>query len=62
MPAGRFRIKSGPVTITLTPPIETAGLSVRHKEKLSQESRARIEKLLFGETTAGSPPTPPETE
>jgi 1-acyl-sn-glycerol-3-phosphate acyltransferase len=62
MPAGRFRIKSGPVTITLTPPIETAGVSVRDKDKLSQESRSRIEKLLFGETTAGSPPMQPETE
>jgi 1-acyl-sn-glycerol-3-phosphate acyltransferase len=49
MPAGKMRIKSGPVTITLTPPIETAGVSVRDKDKLSQESRARIAKLLFGD-------------
>jgi 1-acyl-sn-glycerol-3-phosphate acyltransferase len=48
MRAGTMRVTAGPVTITLTPPISTAGLSVRDKEKLSQESRARIEKLLFG--------------
>ena len=54
MPAGAFRARSGPVTVTLTPPIETAGLSVRDKEKLSQESRARIQTLLFGSDVAPS--------
>ncbi len=48
MRAGTKRITPGPVTVTLTPPIATAGLSVRDKDKLSQESRARIETLLFG--------------
>jgi 1-acyl-sn-glycerol-3-phosphate acyltransferase len=49
MRAGALKIRSGPVTITLTPPIETAGVSVRDKEKLSQEARSRIERLLFGD-------------
>ena len=49
MRAGAMKIRSGPVTITLTPPIETAGVSVRDKEKLSQEARSRIERLLFGD-------------
>ena len=48
MPAGKFRIRAGPVRITLTPPIETAGVSVRDKEQLSQEARSRIQMLLFG--------------
>lgn len=48
LPARSWRVKPGPVTVTLTPPIATEGLSVRDKEKLSVESRARIEKLLFG--------------
>ncbi len=46
MRAGTKRITAGPVTVTLTPPIATAGLSVRDKDKLSQESRSRIEALL----------------
>jgi 1-acyl-sn-glycerol-3-phosphate acyltransferase len=55
MRAGQWSINAGPVVITLTPPIPTAGLSVRDKEKLSQESRTRIETLLFG---APQPPEP----
>jgi 1-acyl-sn-glycerol-3-phosphate acyltransferase len=51
MPATTFRIKPGPVTITVTHPIETAGLALRDKEKLAEESRRRIETLLFGSTT-----------
>ena len=54
MRAGSKRIKSGPVTVTLTPPIPTAGLSVRDKDKLSQDSRARIEALLFGTPSPAS--------
>ncbi|GAC1399000.1 MAG: lysophospholipid acyltransferase family protein [Thermoanaerobaculia bacterium] len=46
MRAGTLRAKGGPVTVTLTPPIATAGLSVRDKEKLSTESRVRIAALL----------------
>ncbi len=57
--AGAKRVKPGPVTITITPPIETAGLTLRDKEKLAEESRSRIQKLLFGEVTA-APPPPPE--
>ena len=59
MRAGTLRIKSGPVTITVTPPIETAGLTLRDKEKLAQESRRRIQMLLFG-TLSEEPPQPAE--
>ena len=51
-PAGRLRVTAGRVTITVTPPIPTAELSVRDKEKLAAESRARIAKILFGEDAA----------
>jgi len=46
MPAVTLRIKPGRVTVTLTPPIPTAGLSVRDRESLASESRRRIEKIL----------------
>jgi 1-acyl-sn-glycerol-3-phosphate acyltransferase len=56
-------VKAGPVTITVTPPIDTAGLSVRDKEKLATESRNRIETILFGNVTAGPQESgQPETE
>ncbi len=54
MPARRWSIKPGKVTIRVTPPIETDGLSVRDKDALLTESRARIHKLLFG--TEETPP------
>lgn len=57
--AGAKRITPGPVTITITPPIPTEGLSLRDKDRLLQESQARIQKLLFGSVTA-TPPPPPE--
>jgi 1-acyl-sn-glycerol-3-phosphate acyltransferase len=65
MPAGALRIKPGPVTVTLTPPIPTADLSVRDREKLAGEARGRIQKILFGDAatddrSASSPQT--ETE
>lgn len=62
MPAGAMRIRSGRVTVTLTPPIATEGVSIRDKEKLSEESRARIQRLLFGDATRDSSPTPTGTE
>ncbi|HEV8660722.1 MAG TPA: lysophospholipid acyltransferase family protein [Thermoanaerobaculia bacterium] len=49
MPANSRRVRPGPVTVTLTPPIATEGLSIRDREKLSDEARSRIEKLVFGE-------------
>ncbi|MEO6487697.1 MAG: lysophospholipid acyltransferase family protein [Thermoanaerobaculia bacterium] len=45
---GARRVTPGVVTVTLTPPIPTAGISVRDKGKLADEARTRIEKLLFG--------------
>ena len=58
------RITAGPVTITVTPPIETAGLSVRDKQKLATESRNRIQMILFGTITpaASAPSEPEETD
>ena len=48
MHAKTWRITPGRVTVTLTPPIATAGMSVRDREALADEARARIEKILFG--------------
>jgi 1-acyl-sn-glycerol-3-phosphate acyltransferase len=63
MRAGVMRITPGPVTITLTPPIATQGVSVRDKEKLSAEARSRIEKLVPGAiSTAQTSPPQPEPE
>jgi 1-acyl-sn-glycerol-3-phosphate acyltransferase len=58
--AGARTVKAGPVTITVTPPIPTAGLTLRDKERLLNESRARIQKILFGEVSAE--PQPPEED
>jgi 1-acyl-sn-glycerol-3-phosphate acyltransferase len=60
MPAGATRVKAAPVTITLTPPIATEGVSVRDKEKLSEEARSRIERLLFGAPTVESSSPQPD--
>ncbi|HEX9163952.1 MAG TPA: lysophospholipid acyltransferase family protein [Thermoanaerobaculia bacterium] len=57
LPANSRHVRPGPVTITLTPPIATEGLSLRDKERLSEESRTRIERLLFGDASA--PPSSP---
>lgn len=54
--AGAKRVTPGPVTITLTPPIPTAGLTLRDKDRLSAESRARIQMILFGEVSEEPPP------
>lgn len=47
--AGTMRVTAGRVTVTVTPPIPTAALSVRDKEKLADQSRRRIATILFGE-------------
>jgi len=60
MRAGSLRVTPGRVTITLTPPIATGGYSVRDKEKLSNEARGRIERLLFGEAAASAPSLIPQ--
>ena len=65
MRADSMRVRSGPVTVTLTPPIATEGMSLRDKETLSNEARARIHKLVFGHEEEASPAasaTPLETE
>jgi len=49
-PAGDFwRIRPGRVTIRVGTPIETAGLTVRDKERLLNESRAQVQAMLFSE-------------
>lgn len=47
-PAGVWRVKPGRVTLKTGTPIETAGLTLRDKERLLTESRAQIERMLFG--------------
>jgi 1-acyl-sn-glycerol-3-phosphate acyltransferase len=51
-PAGDFwRIRPGRVTIRVGTPIETAGVTVRQKDRLLTEAREQIQAMLF--------PTPP---
>jgi 1-acyl-sn-glycerol-3-phosphate acyltransferase len=54
---GAKRVTPGRVTVKVTEPIPTAGLTLKAKETLATESRARIEKLLFG-TVSATPPQP----
>ncbi|PYQ47333.1 MAG: 1-acyl-sn-glycerol-3-phosphate acyltransferase, partial [Acidobacteria bacterium] len=42
-------VKPGPVTIKVGTPISTEGLTVRDKDRLLEESRAQISRMLFGE-------------
>jgi len=45
---GAKAITPGRVTLRVGTPIATAGLTLRDKEKLSTESRAQIQSMLFG--------------
>ncbi len=49
-PAGAWRVKPGRVTLKVGTPIATEGVSVRDKERLSEQSREQIQRMLFGET------------
>ena len=49
-PAVRWRVTPGTVTLKVGTPITTAGVSVRDKERLAEESRAQIQKMLFGDS------------
>jgi 1-acyl-sn-glycerol-3-phosphate acyltransferase len=51
-PAGVWRVKAGRVTLKVGTPIPTAGVSVRDKERLANESRAQIQTMLFGESAS----------
>src|SRR5438270_8258380 len=51
-PVGAKRITPGPVTIRVGTPIPTAGLTVRDKDRLLEESREQILRLLSGEQPA----------
>jgi 1-acyl-sn-glycerol-3-phosphate acyltransferase len=46
--AGARRITPGPVTIRVGTPIPTEGLTVRDKDRLLEQSREQISKMLFG--------------
>jgi 1-acyl-sn-glycerol-3-phosphate acyltransferase len=48
-PAGASRIKPGVVTVRVGTPLPTAGLTVRDKDRLLEESRAQISRMLFGD-------------
>jgi 1-acyl-sn-glycerol-3-phosphate acyltransferase len=59
--AGARRVTPGRVRVTVTPPIPTAGLTLKDKERLADESRARIARILFGDDAANDPaPAPAE--
>ena len=51
-PATRWRVTPGKVTVHVGTPIETAQATVREKERLANEARAQIEKMLFPDTPA----------
>ena len=53
--AGAWKIKPGPVTIRVGTPIPTAGLTVRDKDRLLNESRAQIESMLSASPRADVP-------
>ena len=60
MPATRFRVHAGPVTIKGGTPLPTAGLTLRDKGRLLTESRAQIQMMLFGEPEQAPPPASPD--
>ena len=47
-PAVRWNVKPGVVTIKVGTPIPTAGLTLRDKDRLLNESRDQIQRMLFG--------------
>jgi 1-acyl-sn-glycerol-3-phosphate acyltransferase len=49
-PATEWKVTPGSVTVRVGTPIETAGLSLRDKDRLAQESRAQIERMLPGQS------------
>lgn len=46
LPVGSSRVKPGPVVVRVGTPIPTAGVTVREKERLAQESRGQILAML----------------
>lgn len=48
-PVGARRVKPGRVTLKVGTPIDTEGVSVRDKERLSEQSREQIQRMLFGD-------------
>lgn len=46
LPPDGFRVRPGRVTVRAGTPIQTAGLSVRDKERLANEARQQIETML----------------
>jgi 1-acyl-sn-glycerol-3-phosphate acyltransferase len=60
MPATRWSIRGGPVTIKGGSPLPTAGLTLRDKERLLNASRAQIQMMLFGQPEPAPPPPSPD--
>jgi 1-acyl-sn-glycerol-3-phosphate acyltransferase len=56
--AGAKRVTPGPVTIKVGTPIPTEGLTVRDKDRLLQQSRDQITKMLYG----AQPPVPADRD
>jgi 1-acyl-sn-glycerol-3-phosphate acyltransferase len=56
---GARKVTPGRVTVKVTEPIPTAGMTLKGKNVLAEESRRRIEMLLFGKVSE-APPPPPE--
>ncbi|HEY5610399.1 MAG TPA: lysophospholipid acyltransferase family protein [Thermoanaerobaculia bacterium] len=46
MPATRFRVTAGPVTLRIAPPIETESMSIRAKDELMETTRQQISMML----------------
>ncbi|HYM60107.1 MAG TPA: lysophospholipid acyltransferase family protein [Thermoanaerobaculia bacterium] len=51
---GARRVTPGKVTIRVGTPIATAGLGLRHKDALAEQSRAQIEAMLYGSAPSES--------
>jgi 1-acyl-sn-glycerol-3-phosphate acyltransferase len=47
-PATRWSVSAGPVTVRVGTPLPTAGLTLRDKDRLLNDSREQIERMLFG--------------
>jgi 1-acyl-sn-glycerol-3-phosphate acyltransferase len=56
--AGATRVTPGPVTVRVGTPMPTEGLTVRDKDRLLEESRAQISRMLYGD----QPPRPADPD
>lgn len=49
-PARALRVRPGVVTVKVGTPIATEGVSVRDRDRLAEEAREQIQRMLFGES------------